>query len=299
METFNISLKEVIESHVSELDYKDHNLSFTNMYMWRDMFKLSVEIREKFIIIFCKLNDEVFSLNPICTIENIPLAIDFLIEYFEKNNLPFIIHNCVMKVKNKIEEDYGDFFVYETTRDTYDYLYNAQKLMSYSGKKLQKKRNHVNNFLKKYEGRYEIKLIEGHPEVIKDCIAFTKYWDEQKTNRDIYIDQEVKGTIDVLNHMSELSCEGLAIYLDGKLEAFSIGTQLNDTTAVINVEKANGNIIGLYPFIRQIMVKTFFDDLKYINTEDDVGEENLRKSKLSYQPEYLVEKYTIRRRGEV
>lgn len=299
MKTFNLSLKDVIESHVSELDYKDHNLSFTNMYMWRDMFKLCVEVREKFIIIFCEFNGEIFSLNPICTIENIPHAIDYLIGYFEKNNLPFIIHNCVMKVKNKIEETYGDFFVYETTRDTYDYLYDAQKLMTYSGKKLQKKRNHVNNFLKMYEGRFEIKLIEGNPQVIEDCIEFTKEWDKRKIERDIYIDQEVKGTIDVLNHMSMLSCEGLAIYIDDKLEAFSIGTQLNDTTAVINVEKANGEIVGLYPFIRQTMVKTFFDDLKHINTEDDVGEENLRKSKLSYQPEYLVEKYSIRRKDEV
>ena len=298
LQKYDISLKDEIESHVLQLDYKDHNLSFTNMYMWRDMYKLSVHISDKFIIVFCDLKGEFFSLNPICVIENVKGSIEFLIAYFEKHNLPFIIHNCVKKVKDEIEREFNDFFVYELTRDTFDYLYSAEKLMTYSGKKLQKKRNHINNFLKNYENRYELKIIEGNEQVVQDCIAFTKEWDKAKLERDDYIDQEVSGTIDVLQHISQLSCEGLAIYLDGKLEGFGIGTQLNDTTAVLNIEKANGEIVGLYPFLRQQVVKTFFDDLQFINTEDDVGEENLRKSKLSYQPEYLVEKYTVRRKDE-
>ncbi|MDR1782439.1 MAG: phosphatidylglycerol lysyltransferase domain-containing protein [Bacilli bacterium] len=300
LKKFDLSLKDTIENQVLNLDYKDHNLSFTNMYMWRDMYKLSVyeNKEEDFIIVFCNLNGEFFSLNPLCSLDKIDKAIEFLIKYFKENNKPFIIHNCVRKIQNKIEEKYKDFFTYELTRDSYDYLYRVDKLMTYSGKKLQKKRNHLNNFKKNYEGRYEIKLIANNPDVIQDCIAFTKAWDKSKIQRDMYIDQEVKGTIDVLNNFSKLSCEGLAIYIDNKLEAFSYGTQLNDTTAVCNVEKANPKIVGLYPFIRQQLVTTFFDDLEFINSEDDVGEENLRKSKLSYQPEYLVEKYTIRRKDE-
>lgn len=295
---FDITLKDEIESAVFQLNYKDHNLSFTNMYLWRDMFKLAVYKDDNFIIILCELDGEIFSLNPICNVEYIDEAIDFLIDYFEMIERPFLIHNCVRIVKESIEANY-DIFDYETTRDTYDYLYSVEKILTFSGKKLQKKRNHINNFKKNYDNRYEFKLIEGNQEVIDDCIAFTKMWDESKTERDEYIDQEVKGTIDVLNNISLLSCEGIAIYIDGEIAGFSIGTRLNDTTAVINVEKAKPEIQGLYPFIRQNTVKTFFSDLIYINTEDDVGEENLRKSKLSYQPEYLVEKFSIRRKDEV
>lgn len=295
---YDISLREEIESHVLRLDYKDHNLSFTNMYLWRDMFKLNVYNGGDFLIIFCNVNNEHFSLNPICELDKIPLAISFLMDFFEQKNEKFLIHNCVRKVKDVIEKKYPDKFTYELTRDTFDYLYSVEKILTYSGKKLQKKRNHVNNFKKEYQDRYEFKIIEGNLEVIQDCIAFTKKWDLEKTERDDYIDQEVAGTIDVLNHIEQLSCEGIAIYIDNKIEGFSIGTQLNDTTAVINIEKANGRIVGLYPFLRQNLVRTFFDDLVYINTEDDVGEENLRKSKLSYQPEYLVDKYSIRRKDE-
>lgn len=300
IEKFDLSLKDEIESRVKELNYKDYNLSFTNMYMWRNMFKLGVHIEKGFVIVFSQVKqEEIFSLNPICSIDNVPEAIKYLIEFFEKYNLDFIMHNSVAQVKEKIEELYGDFFVYETTRDSFDYIYKVEKILTYSGKKLQKKRNHVNGFLKTYEGRYELKKIDSDKTVIDDCVGFVKKWDAQKEERDEYIDQEVQGTIDVLNNFDKLSCQGLAIYLDGKIEGFGIGTRLNDTTAILNIEKANGAIRGLYPFIRQQVVKTFFSDLKYINTEDDVGDENLRKSKLSYQPEYLVEKFTIRRKDQI
>ena len=57
-----------------------------------------------------------------------------------------------------------------------------------------------------------------------------------------------------------------------------------------DIEKANSEITGLYPFVRQSLVKEKFSDLKLINTEEDIGSEALRKSKLSYRPEYLLEK---------
>lgn len=298
LEKFSLDLKDSIEGHVSKLNYKDHNLSFTNMYLWRNKFKLEVYVSEPFVIVISDFNNHIFSLNPICVLEDVNQSIEFLIKYFEEVNLPFTIHNCVRKVKETIEEEYGDYFNYELDRDSFDYLYSIEKILNYSGKKLQKKRNHVNNFKKMYEGRYEFKEIEGNEQVVQDCINFTKEWASHKEVVDEYLPAEVEGTIDVLTNFSKLSCEGLACYIDGEIAAFGIGTQLNDTTAVLNVEKAKGDIIGLYPFMRQNLVKTFFDDLTYLNTEDDVGDEGLRKSKLSYKPEYLVEKYTITRADE-
>ncbi|WP_423363679.1 DUF2156 domain-containing protein [Mycoplasma sp. P36-A1] len=295
---YSLELKEEIEKHVSRLNYKDHNLSFTNMFLWKDKFKLKVYLSDEFIIVFSNFNNHLFSLNPICVLENVDQAIEFLIKYFEKEKLPFTIHNCVRKVKEQIESVYGDYFNYELDRDSFDYLYSIEKILTYSGKKLQKKRNHVNNFKKQYEGRYTFKEIDGNKDVAQDCIDFTLWWASQKVVHDEYMQPEVDGTIDVLNNFEKLSCEGLACYIDGKIAAFGIGTQLNDKTAVLNVEKADGDIIGLYPFMRQNLVKTFFDDLTYLNTEDDVGDVGLRKSKLSYQPEYLVDKFTITRADE-
>ncbi|MGL4382272.1 MAG: DUF2156 domain-containing protein [Bacilli bacterium] len=290
---YDLSLKDEIEQHVLKLNYKEHNLSFTNMFLWKEKFKLHVYTCEDFIIVFSNFHDEIFALNPICTYDNIPKAINFLLEYFKLIDKEFKINNCVKIVKNIIEQEFEDVFEYTEDRDTFDYLYAIDKIKTYQGKKLQKKRNHVNNFLATYGGQYSVVVIKG-TKVINDCIEYTKKWQAQKLVKDEYLPAEVNGTIDILNNFSSLSCEGVAIYINDEIQGFSIGTQLNDTTAVLNVEKANSKIVGLYPFLRQQLVLTYFDDLKYLNTEDDVGDENLRKSKLSYYPEYLVEKYMIR-----
>ncbi len=81
--------------------------------------------------------------------------------------------------------------------------------------------------------------------------------------------------------------------MDSKLEAFSIGENLNDNMAVIHIEKANPDIRGLYPYINQQFLVNEFSDIEFINREEDLGIEGLRKAKLSYHPSRFVEKYTV------
>ncbi|RDC49395.1 DUF2156 domain-containing protein, partial [Acinetobacter sp. RIT592] len=83
------------------------------------------------------------------------------------------------------------------------------------------------------------------------------------------------------------------IYIDSKLEAFSIGEMLNDNMAVIHVEKANADIRGLYPYINQQFLLNEFSDVEFVNREEDLGIEGLRKAKLSYHPVKFAEKYTV------
>ena len=86
----------------------------------------------------------------------------------------------------------------------------------------------------------------------------------------------------------------MCIYIDGKMEAFTLGTYLKtEKTVYVHVEKANPEIRGLYPFINQQFLIKCFPDARYVNREDDMGLEGLRKAKMSYNPEFLVEKYTI------
>lgn len=78
------------------------------------------------------------------------------------------------------------------------------------------------------------------------------------------------------------------------MEAFTLGTYLKtEKTVYVHVEKANPEIRGLYPFINQQFLIKCFPDARYVNREDDMGLEGLRKAKMSYNPEFLVEKYTI------
>ena len=83
------------------------------------------------------------------------------------------------------------------------------------------------------------------------------------------------------------------IYIDEKLEAFTFGEMLNDDTVVVHVEKANPEIRGLYVAINKLFLENEFPNVEFVNREEDLGLEGLRKAKLSYKPIKLVEKYTL------
>ena len=84
------------------------------------------------------------------------------------------------------------------------------------------------------------------------------------------------------------------IYVDSKLEAFTMGELINSNMALIHIEKANPNIRGLYPYINQQFILNEFENVEFVNREEDLGIPGLRKAKLSYHPDILLKKYVIK-----
>ena len=104
---------------------------------------------------------------------------------------------------------------------------------------------------------------------------------------------EDRAIYEAISHYKELGFRGGAISIDSKVEAFALGELLNPDTAVIHIEKANPDIPGLYAAINQLFCAKEWSGVKYINREQDLGLENLRKAKESYYPDHMVEKYTL------
>ena len=85
---------------------------------------------------------------------------------------------------------------------------------------------------------------------------------------------------------------GLICTKEEGIVAYSIGAPLSSDTFIVHIEKAFAEVQGAYPIINQEFVRHNCMDYKYVNREDDVGDEGLRKAKLSYKPAILLEKYT-------
>ncbi len=85
----------------------------------------------------------------------------------------------------------------------------------------------------------------------------------------------------------------MVVYVNDKLSAFTIGERVNDDMAIVHIEKADSSINGLYAFINKTFVEECFSDVPFINREQDLGIEGLRKAKLTYQPIKLEPKYTV------
>jgi hypothetical protein len=98
---------------------------------------------------------------------------------------------------------------------------------------------------------------------------------------------------EALTCYEELGYQGGAIVINSAVEAFSLGEPLNEDTAVIHIEKANPEIPGLYAAINQLFCLNTWSNFTYINREQDMGSEGLRKAKESYYPRHMVDKYTL------
>ena len=167
-----------------------------------------------------------------------------------------------------------------------------------SGKKLHKKKNHLNAFKREYEGRYEYRRLccsDRH-----QVWEFMERWRRQKADGDVLEDSleyEVAGIHEILKNCSSLCVRMAAVYVDGQMEAFTIGSMNErENMAVIHIEKANPDIKGLYQFINQQFLVNEFPDAALVNREDDVGMEGLRKAKMSYNPVGFARKYMVRKR---
>ena len=186
---------------------------------------------------------------------------------------------------------------YRGTMKVKIYVYDGEIMRTLKGRKNSKKRNHINYFLKEYEGRFEYRLLDEND--FDACLKLVEEWTSNKEENgqvDEEMEEELIGIKKLFNSFpvikDKLKIAG--IFIDGKLEAFTMGEYLNPNMALIHIEKANPSIRGLYPYINQQFLVNEFSDVEFVNREEDLGIEGLRKAKLSYHPVKFVEKYTVR-----
>ncbi|NDL67998.1 DUF2156 domain-containing protein [Anaerotalea alkaliphila] len=262
------------------------------LYLWDETYETRCHFHPDYTLIVETYEGEEYALMPVCGEVFFPEALEALRGYFKSKGKALTIYCADDVFKGFIEKNHPDEFDIISDRDTFDYLYDAEKLRTLTGRKYNKKRNHLHAFLREYEGRYAYKpLSEGDEPRICE---FVKKWNEEREDDAYFIEQEIKGICSVMKHMSRLGVKAAGIYIDGRLEAFTMGSAINQgKEAIIHVEKANTKIRGLYQFVNQQFLVHAYPDVALVNREDDVGEEGLRKAKLSYHPVRLVEKHTL------
>ena len=178
-------------------------------------------------------------------------------------------------------------------RGNFDYIYEVSPLETYSGKKLHAKRNHVNKFLSLYGERWSFENMTADSAL--ECIEFNREWKKlNERYEDAELSSEEKSAVIMLKNFEKLKLCGGILRVDGKICGCTVGepTYPDSDTFVVHTEKALYDIVGAYPMLFSRFLKSLGGKYKYVNREDDVGDEGLRKSKLSYNPVFLEEKYS-------
>ncbi len=283
--------KEELQPYFDKVSYEACEYSFTTMYMWQQSYGFRYYKTDKFLLIFGEYEGEVFVINPLCENQYLDEAFDEIEHIFRELQKPLEFRAITEEIKAYIEKRYGNRFYYYNIRDNWDYVYEGDKMRDLSGRKLHSKKNHFNSFLKEYDGRYEYRLLTK--DEFEKCIELEEKWARTKENDQNLISERlaISKIFSNIRFLPDIRVGG--IYVDGKLEAFSIGDLILPNMALIHVEKANPDIRGLYVAMSVFFLRNEFENAELINREDDLGMEGLRQAKLSYKPYKMVEKYWI------
>ncbi len=261
--------------------------SLGTIIMWHEYYKNYYAITDGTLIFLSKFKGKNCFSFPIG--KNIQVGLDAIDEYCEKNSIP-----CIMCSVNKNElpvlfKRYC-YCVVEPDRDMFDYIYDKETLMNLSGKKYSTPRNHINKFHKLYKD-YSFEPVTK--ELIPEIIEFTKNFSFNSEKDDI-ARYELEMCIDVLENYEEYGLLGGVLKVDGKVIGYSVGEIIGDTL-ICHIEKANIEYHGAYQMVTNQFLRLYAqgDEVKYVNREDDSGDEGLRKAKLSYRPIELLEKNTV------
>lgn len=193
----------------------------------------------------------------------------------------------------QFKQHYDDDVTVEPLRNSYDYIYRHDELQQLQGKNLKAKRNHVNKFLSEHPD-YQYRDLT--PDLFDSCRHLEQLWRDGTIHDNPWygntIESEHRMIENVFTYWRQLDMHGGAIFIDGRMIAFSFGAAVSDDTFDTCVEKADRSIDGAFNIINQQMALHLPPQFRYINREEDMGLEGLRKSKLSYHP-YTLLSYNI------
>ncbi|TFG81181.1 MAG: DUF2156 domain-containing protein [Erysipelotrichales bacterium] len=278
--------------HLSGIEESNHNI--VNLFQWRRQYPLWKLVADDYMLLLGIHKGILFMYMPLCLPEYFNIAILKGKEIFTQSKVPFELSCYTKEGVAKVLDMLPDTqFVKE--RDAFNYVYEAEKLRTYSGKKLQKRRNHINAFMKEYEGRYQYDVIDASN--LQEVKTFLQHWKEDE-NQDEYFKFEKQGAMDILGCYGMLPWEGGLIRIDGEIRAFVIGSMTSDRMVQINIEKADDRFRGLYQVVEKEFLNRHFLSATLVNREDDMGNEFLRAAKMALAPMYFIEKYRLREQNE-
>ena len=173
-------------------------------------------------------------------------------------------------------------------RDSFDYLYLRDELATLPGSRFHKKKNRINYFTNRHDATVE--LFSDHHR--QGCLALLDAWRAMAaTNGNRSLNLELDATKEALALAANLGLEGIVVTVAGEVKGFALGERLNRDTAVCHFEKTDPFMEGLAQLINREFAARLFQECRYINREQDLGEPGLRNAKLSYHPVELVRKY--------
>jgi hypothetical protein len=277
--------KEMLEKAFSISHPHISEYTFTNLFVWGSSREIEYANHGDNLVILAHHHGESYFLPPIGS-GDMCATFDTILEHAQATGIRYLRRICEMHLEKllgyglKIEED----------RNSFDYVYKTDDLALLKGRKYSNKRA----FVRKFEGEYNHRYIEYDPSWKDECIRLSELWLSRRNISDQTVYDEFDAIKKFLDNYQDLSAIGNLITVDNTLVSFIFGEQLNKRMFVIHFEKADQEYIGSYQAINKMFVDNeLLGKYRYVNREQDLGIEGIRKAKKSYLPIKMVKKYNV------
>lgn len=282
--------KKELDEYLRQESTRSCDFLSANIILWNQFYECKYAVVEDNII--ARTDEEGCSFSFPMGKGDKKKAVEAVMRYCEEEGIPFVMHGITHEMEEKMKEMFGDIFVVEYDRDEADYVYERESLATLKGKKLHGKRNHINRFKENHEWSYE-RLNDDNQ---LEALAMLMQWKlENCAPEDLDKHEEICVSKNCLMYYKEFGLTGGILRADGRIVGLAVGEPaLNPDTFVVHIEKAFPQVQGAYPMINQQFVLHEMEGFQYVNREEDLGEEGLRKAKMSYRPAQLLEKGFLR-----
>ncbi len=281
-----------MEPYLRGSGFRSCEYTFTNLYTWAGPYLQSAAVVEGFLVVRTDYDGGSYSWGAGSGSRR-----DMILALYhdaQQRGVPFRLWGMTEEQCQQIEDLFPGMFTFQNFEDGADYCYTAEKLATLSGKKLHAKRNHIHRFEDNFP---DWRVEEITEENLSQCLIVAQDWEKEETAAGLDDWEERAGEAALhkaAKHYRELGLEGLILYGEDKPLAFTMGQPISGDTYDVIFEKAYGEVQGAYAMINREFarwVQKHYPEIVYLNREDDMGEPNLRKAKLSYHPDLMVNKY--------
>lgn len=261
--------------------------NFVNLYLWGRQKAAFHAGNLAFFSQFSRKSVYLFPLG-----QDLKPTLDAIIHDAKTRGIPCRLTGLSQDDCATLERLYPGKFRYHFDRDGFDYIYSIEDLSTLAGRKYQRKRNHLNRFRQTHPDHTLQPITDENTPAVSQLLDT---WYAQRQAADPHADFHMERCAlkKALQYRKELGMEGLVLMDQGKLLAMTMGSALSSETFDVQFEKALEEADGAYPainfeFARYLREK--YPQLKWLNREEDLGIDGLRKAKISYNPDHFVEK---------
>lgn len=225
--------------------------------------------------------------------ENSSLISDVLFRYLKESNEPTVLKLVPESAAFPLSS--SDRYAVGVDTDNNDYILSVDELINLTGRKFDPKRNFINRFRRAYGARAAVVSLDlPDAKTQFDIERVFSDWEKAGSHASADTKAERMALGRLLANAGAFNVGGIGVSIDGRLAAFSIMEVGHDGYGFIQFEKADTSYVGIFPFLKREAAVWFAKaGCRYINYEQDLGIEGLRKAKRSYHPVFMLKKYTV------